>query len=170
MKKYIFCILLFFCWAVWKGISLHDMYPNPQILTYKCGETAVVGSYQITFDDWQWGDDGKSEDMRIGLIYFTITKVSESNDIFDISNIAFSSKAWENQFDMDLFYSLNPELNNMILDLSVGETQQFTLPLTVLESNFSTAQWADIDRREFYINIQYYPEHIRFLCPNVYKG
>lgn len=177
-----FGILLFFVWATWKGISVHEKYPDPKIFTYQCGDNVQVGSYQITFDAWQWGnqeqmkseipdfslvltgDEAKSEGVRIGLIDLTVTKVSESADGFDLTNIGFSSGAWGNQFGMELFYSLNPELGDMVLDLSVGESQQVTLPLTVLESNFSASQWANIDSREFYINLQYYPEQIRFLC------
>lgn len=176
----IFGILLFFCRTAWKSYVLYSKYPDPQIQTYQYGERVRSGSYEITFSGWQWGNenlikakfpdfelvhsgsDGKSEDVRVGLINFTITKISEGKDILDLSNIGFSSGAWGNQFDLELFYLLNPELHNIALALDVGEIQHITLPLTVLESQFTAAQWTDIDNREFYINIQYYPAHIRF--------
>lgn len=79
--------------------------------------------------------------------------------------MGFSSGAWGNQFDIELFYRLNPTLNDMVLDLEVGSIQQVTLPLTLNENHFSQEQWENIDDREFYINFQYYPEHIRFQCP-----
>lgn len=109
--------------------------------------------------------DGKTEDARVGLINFTITKNSDSEDRFDLANIGFSSGAWGNQFDMELFYMLNADLDSMVLDFPVGEQQQIVFPLTLLESQFTAAQWVEVDSREFYINLQYYPEHIRFLCP-----
>ena len=190
MKKYIpagtvpaLCLLLFFCWAAWEGNVLHSKYPDPQIRTYPYGETLLSGSYQITFSGWQWGNeslvkaefpgfvlawagkDGREEDVRVGMVGLTITKASDDGDILDLSDMGFSSGAWGNQFDLELFYLLNPGLKDMVLDLAVGEVQQVTLPLTVLESQFTAAQWADIDSREFYVNVQYYPEHIRFLCP-----
>lgn len=43
------CVLLFFCWAVWKGNAIHEKYPDPQITTYQYGETVQIASYQITF-------------------------------------------------------------------------------------------------------------------------
>jgi len=84
-----------------------------------------------------------------------------------LTDISFSSGAWGNQFDMELFYILNPELDSMVLDLPVGEPQQVTIPLIISESQFTEAQWRAIDSREFYIDLQFYPEHIRFLCPTV---
>lgn len=177
------CILLFFCWAVWKGSVLHEKYPDPQIVTYQYGETVLVDGYEISFSGWQWGDsklistilpdfdidytdeNGDVYESRVGLIDLTITKVSDNGDNIDLANIGFSSGAWGNQFDMDLFYRLNPTLNDMVLDLEIGNIQQVTLPLTLNETHFPQEQWENIDDREFYINFQYYPEHIRLLCP-----
>lgn len=177
------CILLFFCFAVWKGTILHGKYPDPQIGTYQYGETVLIDGYEISFTGWQWGDskiintilpdfnidytdeNGDVYESRVGLIDLSITKVSHNRDNIDLANIGFSSGAWGNQFDMDLFYRLNPSLNDMVLDLEVGNIQQVTLPLTLIETQFPQEQWENIDNREFYINFQYYPEHIRFLCP-----
>lgn len=177
------CILLFFCFAVWKGTMLHGKYPDPQIVTYQYAETVLVDGYEISFTGWQWGDSkiistilpdfdidytdesGNVYESRVGLINLTITKVSDDGNYIDLANIDFSSGAWGNQFDMELFYRLNPTLNDMVLDLEVGTIQQITLPLTLNETHFPQKQWENIDDREFYINLQYYPKHIRFLCP-----
>lgn len=177
------CILLFFCITACKGIILRGKYPDPQILTYQLGESVIVNGYEISFTGWQWGDselistvlpdleinytdeNGDVYESRVGLIDLTITKVSDTGDYIDLANVGFSSGAWGNQFDMDLFYRLNPTLNDMILDLEVGNAQQVTLPLTLNETHFPQEQWYDIDDRMFYINLQYYPEHIRFQCP-----
>lgn len=177
------CILLFFCFAVWKGTMLNGKYPDPQIVTYQYGETVLVDGYEISFTGWQWGDSkiisailpdfdidytdesGDVYESRVGLIDLTITKVSDDGGYIDLASIGFSSGAWGNQFDMELFYLLNPTLNDMLLDLEVGTIQQITLPLTLNETHISQEQWENIDDREFYINFQYFPEHIRFLCP-----
>lgn len=189
------CILLFFCITIWKGTILHQKYPNPQIETYDYQETVQVGNYEICFDGWEWGnesliqkdipnyeliytqDDGKIADVRVGLIHFTITKTSKMqntsasnsiySDYFDMSNIGFSSGTWGNAFDMELFYQLNPQLKSMVLDLTENEVQEVTLPLILLELQFTTKQWAEIDKRRFYINLQYYPKHIQFICPHL---
>ncbi len=176
-------ILLFFVWAVWKGYTIYNNYPNPPIQTYCYGETVQIGSFQITFQEWQWGNgsllktrfpdfpltcvevDSSSKNVRMGLIGITVEKICEGDDVLDMANVCFSAGAWGNQFDLDLFYRLNSEMDDMMLDLAVGETQQVTLPLMVLESQFTEKQWRGIDSRKFYINFQYYPEHVRFLCP-----
>lgn len=175
-------ILLFFSFAVGKGIILYGKYPNPQIITYQYGESILVDGYEISFTGWQWGnskiissilpdfdidytdENGNVYESRVGLITLTITKVSDTDDTIDLANIGFSSGAWGNQFDMALFYGLNPTLNNMVLDLEVGNVQQVILPLILNESHFPQEQWEHIDDRKFYINFQYYPQHIRFEC------
>lgn len=177
------CILLFFCIAACKGTILREKYPDPQIVTYQYGESVIVDGYEISFTGWQWGDsrlistilpdfdidytdeNGYIYESRVGLIDLTIAKVSDTGDYIDFTNIGFSSGAWGNQFDMELFYKLNPTLNDMVLDLEIGNTQQVTLPLTLNESHFPQEQWDNIDDRAFYINLQYYPDHIRFECP-----
>lgn len=174
------CILLFFCIAACKGTILHGKYPDPPIITCHYGKSVIVDGYKISFTGWQWGDSklistvlpdfdidytdesGKVYESRVGLIDLTIEKVSDTGDYIDLANIGFSSGAWGNQFDMDLFYRLNPTLNDMVLDLEIGNTQQVTLPLILNESYFPQEQWDNIDDRTFYIDLQYYPDHIRF--------
>ncbi len=176
-------MVLFFCLCAWKGMALHDRYPDPQIWTFQYGESVRIGSYQMRFSGWQWGDeslikerfpdfilvypgeDGVSGDARVGLIGFTVTKISQGSDILDLTAMGFSSGAWGNQFDLELFHLLNQELDSPVLDLAVDGTRKVILPMTMQEAQFTAAQWEEIDSREFYINIQYYPEHIRFLCP-----
>ncbi len=178
-----FCGLLFFCCTAWKAESIHDEYPDPQIHTCQLRETLPYKSYQITFSGWQWGDerlpgrecpgfrladtgtDGRPEDIRVGLITLSITKVSAGRDILDLADIGFSSGAWGNQFDLELFYMLNPTWDSLSLDLETGSERRVVLPLTMLASQFTAAEWEKIDSRRFYVDIQYYPEHNRFACP-----
>lgn len=176
------CLAVFFVGGIWKSISLYQKYPNPSVQTYLYGESAQIGSYEIVLGDWKWDDgtevkarfpeyvfpqreiDGRLEDMRVGLITFYVTKNTEGDDKFSFPDVGFSSGAWDNQYDMELYYLLNSHLRTMTLDLEVGETQHVILPLVLLEGHFTAAQWKEIDSREFYINLQFYPEHIRFLC------
>ena len=175
------CGLLFFCAASWRVLALHKEYPDPQIQTCQSGETLRHNSYDITFSEWQWGNGSLisaafpdfvfagtregPEDVRVGLIMLTIRKNSESAEHFDLTDISFSSGAWGNQFDLELFYMLNPTWDSLALDLKAGEEQSVILPLTMLRIQFPPKEWEMIDNREIYINIGYYPEHHRFVCP-----
>lgn len=182
----VICIASFLCVCLGKGLLLHWQYPNPKIQTYAYGETAQVGAFEITFFRWQW-DDGswirntfpdyaENEfhtstgenigEIRVGIIELQIQKVEESDTFFQVANIAFASGAWGNQFDMELFYKLNPDLPSMALDLEVGQTQKVVLPLVMRELQFTEKQWERIDDRVFYIDLKYYPEHIRFEIEN----
>lgn len=186
MKKYIFAaciILLSIGFTVHNAIVLHGKYPDPQIQTFQYGETVQIGGYQITFSGWQWGlsdlllekcpgfvlvstkADGITEDARIGLIELTITKTSAGGEALDLTDIAFSSGAWSNQFDAELYFLLNPEQNTMVMDMETGQVWQVILPITMLESQFPEAQWEHINSRKLFIDLQYYPQHIRFACP-----
>jgi len=176
------CGLVFFCFASRRALALHDAYPDPLIQTCQLGETVQYNSCQITFSGWQWGDgslldsrlpgyvpsgaQGRPGDVRAGLIELTVKKSSEGVESFDLADISFSSGAWGNQFDLELFYLLNPGSNSIALDLEPGEKQSVVLPITLLKSQFPETEWRKIDSRQFYINIQYYPEHIRFACPS----
>jgi len=179
------CLAVFFVGGIWKSICLYQKYPNPPIRTYSCGDPVQIGSYEIVLGDWKWDDgtevktrfpeyvfpqreiDGKLEDMRVGLITFYVTKNTEGDDKFAFPDVGFSSGAWDNQYDMELYYLLNSHLRTMTLDLAVGETQYVILPLVILEGHLPEAQWQMIDSREFYINLRFYPEHIRVLCGGV---
>ncbi len=175
------CGLMFFCSAFWRALTLHKEYPDPKMQTCQMGETLRHDNYEITFSGWQWGDgslisgefpdfvpagdQGGPEDVRVGLITLTIRKSSECTESFDLANISFSSGSWGNQFDLELFYMLNPTWNSLTLDLKDGEEQSAVLPITMLRTQFSTKEWEMIDSREIYINVWYYPEHHRFVCP-----
>lgn len=188
MKKYITLLdvmivafLWFFC--VYRGIVLRSNYPDPPISTYQYGETISLDNYLITFSGWRWGDDaliekeipdyqyhyadvaGNAYDVRVGFIEFTVEKISEGEEILDLTNVYFSSGAWGNQFDMELFYLLNPGKNFMTIKLDAGEEQQVIVPLVMIEAQFTESQWEYIDDRQIYIDLQYYPEQYQFVCP-----
>lgn len=175
------CGVLFFTWAVWKGGNMRKRYPNPQIQTYRLGETLLYKGCEITFSDWQWGDgsliseklpeyrlsgtQSGQADARVGLITLCVRREEEGAGALDLADVSFSSGAWGNQFDLELFYLLNPDLKTMTPDPESGEEQRVILPLTLHKSQFTEKEWETIDSRRFYINIRYYPQHDRFACP-----
>ena len=173
------CIVLFLGVCFWKGILLHQKYPDPAIRTYAYGESVQIDAFEITFSGWQWDDGswlrntfpdyaemefsyGNVEGIRVGIIELQIKKVEDSDSFFQVANIAFVSGAWDNQFDMELWYLLNPNLRSMAIHLEVGQTQKVVLPLVMMDVQFPEKQWEEIDERVFYIDLKYYPEHIRF--------
>lgn len=162
---------------------LRARYPDPEILTCEYGDSVQTGGYSITFDGWQWGDESLigdrfpdyhliyeeepegGEEARVGLIELTIRRSEEEAEPLDLTRFAFSSESWGNQFDMELFYLLNPGGGSLMIDLPEGEMTTLCFPMVMLESNFTADQWKEIDRRTFYLNVRFYPEHIRFALP-----
>ena len=118
----------------------------------RLGETLRYNNYEITFSEQQWGNGSLigdafpcfvfagiregPEDARAGRIILTIRKNSERAECFELTGISFSSGEWGNQFDLELFYMLNPALNSLALDLKAGEEQSVILPPPCSESNF----------------------------------
>ena len=106
--------------------------------------------------------DGRTAELRVGLITFQVTKNQEGDDTFAFPNVTFSSGAWGNQAEIELFFLLNSHLKSMTLDLAVGETENVILPLVAFETQFTEKQWREVENREYYIDLQFYPEHVRF--------
>ena len=187
-KKIIVTILLILSMLllvlmVIRCVYLNMEYPNPAILTTKSGNVTSLGNYEIALTDWRWGDgeiihevypgyhlieiDGEEypiKQERVGLAEVTIHKVKNDSTSLDLSSITFESGAWGNQFDFDLFMYLNPNLDNLILELSEDETITVTFPITMLDIQFSKKSWENIDSRHFFIVIQYYPEKRQLAC------
>ena len=187
-KKIIVTILLILSMLllvlmVIRCVYLNMEYPNPAILTTKSGNVTSLGNYEIALTDWRWGDgeiihevypgyhlieiDGEGypiKQERVGLAEVTIHKVKNDSTSLDLSSITFESGAWGNQFDFDLFMYLNPNLDNLILELSEDETITVTFPITMLDIQFSKKSWENIDSRHFFIVIQYYPEKRQLAC------
>lgn len=164
---------------------INACYPSPKINNYNIHETIEAGNYRITFSDWQWGDgtnirkmypqfeditDEKGNlypvsKMRVGILELTVTKTANDESILALENIAFESGAWGNQFDLELTYLMNPDLEGLRIKLKDGESRKILLPMTMYDTHFTDGQWRNIDQRKFYIVMQYYPEKLRFECP-----
>ena len=115
---------------------------------------------------------------RIGLITLTITKAGtdqtgadqamtdDAAQMPDLTGMAFESGAWGNQFDMELMYLLNPRLESLRPRLEEGEGVEIILPMTMTDQQFTREQWERIDRRAFYLVLDYYLVKTRFELPS----
>lgn len=176
-------LLLLLLFAIVRNLYLNRMYPSPAVETYSRNSIIQLGNYEISLTDWQWSDgeivheiypgyklieiDGEeysTEKERIGLAEVTVTKTKNDNTKLDLTEIAFESGAWGNQFDLELFMKLNPDLDGLVLEMKAGETKKIMFPITMLDLQFSQKSWHDIDERQFYVVVQYYPVKYQLLC------
>lgn len=172
------CLIL-----VGRFIYMSSKYPSPQIETFQKNDVIQIGNYEITLTDCKWGDgevvhqicpgymfmeiDGEeypTEQERVGLAKIVVRKTGEDNTILDLSEITFESGAWGNQFDLELFSALNPSLEGLVLELEKGEEIEVVFPITMLDMQFSERAWKNIDERNFYIVLQYYPVKYQIQC------
>lgn len=142
---------------------LNARYPSPQVQTYGLHESIQAGGYTITFSDWQWKDDSVQE--RTGIAELTVTKTTAEESALDLTNISFESGAWGSQFDAQLMFDLNPNLESLLLQMNKGESRSIHFPITLLDQQFAAEQWDRINERVFSIVLQYYPEKLQFVCP-----
>ena len=69
-----------------------------------------------------------------------------------------------NQYDMELFFKLNPTLEALEIKLNAGEEASFVIPYTMNEQQVSKKDWNRVDKMELYMVLQYYPQKIRLCC------
>ena len=179
------CVLLA---ALAIGVRLYWInahYPSPKIEIYELNDAVQLGSYEITFCDWQWGNgqlmhqvypgyrllpdesgnDYPEELMRLGIAEIQITKIKNDDSTVDLTKIYYESGAWGNMFDAELMYGINPGLQEFVFKLDEGESVKIHMPITMINQQFSDKHWRKIDSRTFYIVLQYYPDKILFKCP-----
>ena len=185
MKKIILGLLLLLsCGIGYRIYWINTRYPSPEVYSGRLQDSFQAGNYTITFSDWQWGDGTLLQELcpgfcfvrdengnpypyereRVGLATLSIRKNTEDDSILDLTDIAFESGAWGNQFDMELMYLLNPQLERLGLQMKAGECREIIFPITMLDQQFPEREWARIDERQFYIVLQYYPEKLQFVC------
>lgn len=183
--KKIGIVVLLVClgFAIARCVYLNIRYPNPSVQTYEKNEIVTFGNYEISLTDWQWSDgeiiheiypgyklieiDGEeypTEKERVGLVEITITKTADDNTKLDLTEIFFESGAWGNQWDIELFTQINPDLEKLVFKMDAGETKKIIFPMTMNDTHFSEKDWKNIDNRKFYIVLQYYPIKYQLLC------
>lgn len=171
--------------AFGRYISLNKEYPNPKIKTYLLGETVNLGNYSFTLKEWKWqdgeivhellpgyelininGEEYPIEKERVGLATVIIEKSKEDDTYLDLTNITFESGAWGNQWDQELMFGINKELDSLLLDMKKGESREILFPITMADFHFRKSDWEKIDTREFYIVLGYYPVKYQIVCEN----
>ena len=68
------------------------------------------------------------------------------------------------QYDMELFFKLNPTLEALEIKLSAGEDVSFVIPYIMDEQQVSKKDWSRVDKMKLYMVLQYYPQKIRLCC------
>lgn len=150
-------------WVGYRLFWLHARYPSPHVQTYGLHESIEAGGYTITFSDWQWEDSSPLE--RTGIAELTVTKTTANETALDLTNISFESGAWGSQFDAQLMFGLNPDLESLLLQMNEGESEAIRFPITMIDQQFTAERWNEVDERVFCIVLQYYPEKLQFECP-----
>lgn len=140
-------------------------YPSPKVEIYELKDTVQLGSYEITFCNWQWGNgqlmhqvypgyrllpdesgnDYPEELMRLGIAELRITKIKNDDSTVDLTKIYYESGAWGNMFDTELMYGINPELQKLVFKLDKGESVKIHMPITMIDQQFSDKHWREID-------------------------
>lgn len=185
-RKIVIAMTLFIVMcALVRYISLNKEYPSPQIKTYSLGETVNLGNYSFTLKEWKWQDgeivhellpgyslinlNGKEypvEKERVGLATVVVEKNKEDDTYLDLTNIAFESGAWGNQWDQEFMFGINKELDSLLLDMKEGECREIIFPIAMADFHFTKRDWEKIDTRDFYVVLGYYPVKYQLLCEN----
>ena len=183
-KIVLILLLLISCVVGYRIFQVNLRYPSPKIWTGGLQDTILAGNYRITFSNWQWADGALLQELcpgycmfvdengmgyptereRVGLITLRVEKQKEDGSILDLTDMAFESGAWGNQFDMELMYLLNPQLEGLSLQMEEGECRDIIFPMIMSDLQFAQSAWERIDEREFYMVLAYYPMKLRFRC------
>ena len=100
----------------------------------------------------------------MGFITLSVTKVKDDTTSLDLTSLAFEMGTNGDQYDMELFFALNPTLESLEINLNAGEEASFVIPYIMDESRVSKTDWNRIDKMKLYMVLQYYPQKIRLCC------
>lgn len=163
-------------------VYMNQKYPSPEVVTLEKNEVLTLGNYEITVSGFNWGNgellhqaapneiylyqyDGSEyplDQIRTGFIKLSIKKLADDNTRLDTTCLYFESGAWGNQFDMDLYFHLNPDATSLYVEMKKGETKEIVLPMLMTKDQFRASTWESIDTRDFYLVMQYYPTKYQF--------
>ena len=137
-------------------VYLNHCYPSPKVITYTENDTIKLGNYEIKQTGWEWGDGSLLKEKCPDYVYNQMDDGSES--------LAFEMGTNGNQYDMELFFKLNPTLEALEIKLNAGEEASFVIPYTMNEQQVSKKDWNRVDKMKLYMVLQYYPQKIRLCC------
>lgn len=152
-------------------VYLNHCYPSPKVITYTDNDTIKLGNYEIKQTGWEWGDgsllkekcpdyvyhqmdDGSEypfDSVRVGFITLSVTKVKDDTTSLDLTSLAFEMGTNGNQYDMELFFKLNPTLEALEIKLNAGEDVSFVIPYIMDEQQVSKKDWNRVDKMKLYI-------------------
>lgn len=168
---FLLCFFLLLSFMIFRIWHINKTYPEPNVETYLQGETLKTQSFEITLDNWKFYSQTESEQIlknnhisdavpnaqkKIFCTKLSIKNIENKVNFIDITNFAFESLAWHNQWDMELFYALN-DITTMTIELEPGEICNVTLPIILYDFQFKTHIWDGINQRTFYLVISFYP-------------
>lgn len=149
---------------IWRVTVLNQSYPDPQIRAAGEGEALQLGNYVWRLEEADWrdgaylkdkfpnyivayGEDGReysTEKECVLLIRVNISKTQDDDTWLDLTETAFESGPWHNQFDPELFELLNPDVPLIGFMLQAGSSVMLTFPVILLKDTFTENQWGDV--------------------------
>lgn len=111
-----------------------------------------------------YGSEYPLDSVRVGFITLSVTKVKDDTTSLDLTSLAFEMGTNGNQYDMELFFKLNPTLEALEIKLNAGEETSFVIPYAMNEDLVSKKDWSRVDKMKLYMVLQYYPQKIRLCC------
>ena len=139
-------------------VYLNHCYPSPKVITYTDNDTIKLGNYEIKQTGWEWGDGSLLKEKCPDYAYDQTDDGSEYP--FDSVRVGTNG----DQYDMELFFKLNPTLEALEIKLSAGEDVSFVIPYIMDEQQVSKKDWSRVDKMKLYMVLQYYPQKIRLCC------
>ena len=143
-------------------VYLNHCYPSPKVITYTDNDTIKLGNY--VYHQMDDGSEYPFDSVRVGFITLSVTKVKDDTTSLDLTSLAFEMGTNGNQYDMELFFKLNPTLEALEIKLNAGEDVSFVIPYIMDEQQVSKKDWNRVDKMKLYMVLQYYPQKIRLCC------
>ena len=115
----------------------------------------VLPDFKIQFSNTR-GEPLTPEQYRVLLVEAEIRNISLEKRTFAFSQFVAESQVWRNGFDKFLFHDLNGDIP-IVFMLESGETTRVTLPFIMIEQQFESVSWDQIDNRSFDLVLSLYP-------------
>lgn len=91
---------------------------------------------------------------------FISKKMTDADSILDLTRVCAESRAWGNGWDFELYSALNKGAGLSNVQLSKGEEIDIVFPFTMIRLQFREKEWKQIEEREFYAVLNWYPQKV----------
>lgn len=177
-KKFVITIVVLLCLFLgYRLYTLNKQYPAPEIQEVTMDEIVELEDYNVQLLSWDWedskilkeivpdyssiknedGSDYPEDKQKVAMVTLQITKTSDLDDPFDMTNVTLESGAWGNQWDAILYDEINGQ-GSLYLHMKKGETREITIPLILYDFEFKGLGWDSIEERKFYVVFRNYPK------------